>query len=73
MSDTVNMGDLIRDFINGDLDMEGEMVAGFNDNNESVLVVIGEDRMKISTAQNNGWIKINYVYKDGTFEEMFEK
>ena len=33
----------------------------------------GEIVWKISTLQDNGWIRINYYHKDGTVEEMFER
>ena len=33
----------------------------------------GEIVWKISTFQKNGWTRINYYYRDGSTEEMYEK
>lgn len=33
----------------------------------------GERYFRLTTAQHNGWCRINYVYEDGTVEELFEK
>lgn len=32
-----------------------------------------EERFKTETYQNNGWIRDNYYYKDGTVEEIYRK
>ena len=48
-------------------------------NEEGEFVIIeagtrdGERYFRLTTAQHNGWCRINYVYEDGTVEELFEK
>ena len=33
----------------------------------------GDSRFHLTTVQNNGWLRHNYIYKDGTREELFDK
>ena len=48
-------------------------------NNEGETVIIeherndGDPRFHLTTVQNNGWLRHNYNYKDGSREELFEK
>ena len=48
-----------------------------NDEGEFVIIEAGtrdgERYFRLTTAQHNGWCRINYVYEDGTVEELFEK
>ena len=48
-------------------------------NGDGELVIIQQGRMdgerffKVTTFQSNGWQRINYVWENGTVEELFEK
>ncbi len=48
-----------------------------NEDGEFVIIVHerndGDARFHLTTAQNNGWVRHNYIYEDGTREELFEK
>jgi len=46
---------------------EGETVIIEHEKNE------GDSRFHLTTVQNNGWLRHNYIYKDGTREELFDK
>lgn len=52
-------------------------LAGENEHGEVVIIEEGkvdEERVfRVTTAQHNGWVRINYFYKDGSVEEMFDK
>lgn len=57
-----------------DLPLTAEWYTG-----EPVIVeVTGKDESgnwiwKLSTAQDNGWMRITYYYADGTVEELYEQ
>lgn len=54
----------------------GSIVAGTNENGERVIIEhYDEDEpyFKVTTFQNNDWIRINYFYKDGSTEEIYER
>lgn len=46
-------------------------------NEETAIVTRGVDDcgkyFKVDTAQNNGWLRINHYYEDGTITETFER
>lgn len=48
-----------------------------NDDGELVIIqqgrIDGERFFKVTTFQSNGWQRINYVWENGTVEELFEK
>lgn len=48
-----------------------------NNNDENVIIEEGrEDGVhyyKLTTAQNNDWLRINHYYEDGTVTETFDK
>lgn len=51
-------------------------LAGKNSDGENVIVEHGQDEQKffkLTTSQKNGWLRINYIYEDGTSEELYEK
>lgn len=52
-------------------------VAGNNDNDEVVIIESGagsEGRFfRLTTAQSNGWCRINTYYEDGDAEEAYRK
>lgn len=51
--------------------------SGTNDEGETVIIEHekneGDSRFYLTTVQNNGWLRHNYIYKDGSREELFEK
>ena len=46
---------------------EGETVIIEHEKND------GDPRFHLTTVQNNGWLRHNYIYEDGSREELFEK
>lgn len=57
-------------------DHEDFPVAGFNENGERVIIdrYDGERKyFKVTTFQDNNWIRMNYYYQDGSFDEIYEK
>lgn len=51
-------------------------VVGTNEWGENVIIehCDGEDPcFKITTFQNNDWVRVVYVYKSGNFEEIYER
>ena len=48
-----------------------------NENGEFVIIEAGSQDsnryFRLTTAQNNGWCRINYFYEDGSYEELYEK
>lgn len=48
-----------------------------NVDGEPVVIECGKDNdlrfFKLSTAQTNNWLRVNYIWEDGTTEELFEK
>ncbi len=51
--------------------------VGTNEKGENVIVEYGYNSngryVRTATAQQNGWLRINYYYEDGTKEEFFDK
>ena len=51
--------------------------GGTNDEGETVIIEHekndGDPRFHLTTVQNNGWLRHNYIYEDGSREELFEK
>ena len=63
-----------KDFIDGKL--EKSLFTSTNENGDTIIVEICDDRFIIRTAQDNGWTRVNeYVYdEDGwTSSESYEK
>lgn len=56
-----------KDLPCGGTSNEGETVIIENEKNE------GDPRFHLTTIQNNGWLRHNYINKDGGREELFEK
>lgn len=52
---------------------EETMLAGKNEHDENVVLVRVGDRIKVTTSQSNGWLRINIYHKDGTVEELYDK
>lgn len=61
-------------FIDGSL--ERGIFTSRSDNNEELIVEVGDDGFKITTSQSNGWLRINiYTYNGNywTYEELYER
>ena len=48
------------------------MYPGTNDNGETVHISIYNERIVVSTMQDNGWSRINTYWRDSTREETFD-
>ena len=52
-------------------------LGGKDDSGNNVIVTHGENDngqyVKVQTVQKNGWIRTNYYYENGDFEELFSK
>lgn len=48
-----------------------EMLFGKNTKGEEVRISVFDDHIFVVTEQNNGWIRENYYYRDGSVEEIF--
>ena len=53
-------------------------ICTINEDGENIIVVWGVDKemgafYKLTTAQKNGWCRINTYYEDGTCEEEYVK
>lgn len=48
-----------------------------NEDGEPVIIEAGrtdgEKWFKLTTSQSNGWLRTNYIWENGTCEELFEK
>jgi len=52
-------------------------IGAENEDGEPVIIeggrTDGERWFKLTTSQNNGWLRINYIWENGLSEELFEK
>jgi rhamnose utilization protein RhaD (predicted bifunctional aldolase and dehydrogenase) len=48
------------------------MLVGESDNGERTLTSIFEDHIVHVTYQNNGWVRMNVLHRDGEIEEIFD-
>lgn len=60
-------------------------LAGTNEDGENVIIDRGCDKwsyagdswernfFKLTTAQHNGWTRVNFVYEDGSTDEFYTK
>lgn len=54
-------------------------LAAENEDGEAVILQIagtderGDPIFEMTTAQSNGWLRINYYYRDGTVEETYKR
>jgi hypothetical protein len=54
-------------------------LVGKNEDGETLIISVvkdietGSDAFKVETAQDNGWMRVNIYYKDGTVEELYER
>lgn len=52
---------------------KGLPICGKNEDDENVLIEKGDGCYKLTTAQHNGWTRINLYHRDGSIEEMYER
>jgi len=45
---------------------------GENEDGEIISISVFHDRIVLVTEQENGWIRKNFYYPDGTMEELFD-
>ena len=43
------------------------------DSGEDVIIEGGDNCYRLTTLQNNGWLRINEFYEDGTITETYER
>lgn len=48
-------------------------LVGKNEDGERVIVSINDNFAVVTTLQNNGWLRSNTYYPDGTATETFER
>ena len=48
-------------------------VAGTNEYGENIIIERGKGFFRLTTAQHNGWVRINTHYENGTSEETYSK
>lgn len=54
-------------------------LAGKNEDGENIIIQAGRDDdvggrfFKLTTAQGNGWTRIEHIFEDGTTTEEYEK
>lgn len=61
--------------LNALMDQYGDsttMFPGTNENGETVHISIFYDKIVVVTLQENGWVRKNIYYRDGTREETFD-
>lgn len=49
------------------------ILHGINSEGESVIVQKKKDYILTITSQSNGWLRKNYYYSNGDYEETYEK
>ena len=64
--------DNLREIMNkyGDID---HMIFGENQDGEDQRISIGQENIFVDTFQNNGWVRRNVFWYDGTVEEIYLK
>lgn len=50
---------------------KGEILAGDNNNGEPSIVKVSKSCVVVETYQDNGWLKVEYYHRDGTYEETY--
>lgn len=48
-------------------------LVGENEDGDMVMTEVTQEFVKITTYQQNGWVRVNYFYTDGTVEELYDK
>lgn len=64
-----------RKFLNEFYDgkVENGLFTTINEKGENVILEITPKFLKVSTCQNNDWIRVNIYHKDRTVEETYER
>lgn len=59
-----------------EIDIDDLPAVGVNSDDETILIELvnmdGEQVIKWTTCQSNGWERINYYWSDGTVEELYK-
>lgn len=48
-------------------------IAGQNNDGEAIVIAKGDGFYKLTTAQHNGWNRIEIIYANGDREEHYER
>ena len=48
-------------------------ICGTNEDGENIIIEQGCGFFKLTTAQHNGWTRINYICRDGSSDELYKK
>lgn len=48
-------------------------LTGVNEDSETTITEITDEFVCVMTFQENGWIRRNYYYTDGTCEEFYDR
>lgn len=67
----MNINVLVEKFKNGDL--KKDIYTTINEFDENVIVICSDDFLEVNTYQNNDWILHQVYYKNGDYEEIYEK
>ena len=69
------VNDYVVDFMSGNLEVGIYTTKNYDNENVIVQVIRGieEEHLQVITCQNNGWLRINCYYLDGTTTETFKK
>ena len=46
---------------------------GENENGEMVIISISKDNISTQTFQDNGWVRINTLWEDSMYEELYDR
>ncbi len=55
-----------------DNELEFGLYTSQDEEDRLVIIEVTNQYLKITTPQKNHWSRINYYYKDGTVEEIYE-
>ena len=55
-----------------DYKMYHDRAWGHNKDGEQVSISVNKDNVVVETFQNNGWLRQDWYWRDGTQEEVFE-
>ena len=64
------------EYLNLTKEYEEFPVVGTNEYGENVMIERydgSEPCFKVTTFQSNDWVRINFVYQDGTVDEFYER
>lgn len=48
-------------------------LCGQNVDGENIIIERGDGFLKLTTAQHNGWTRLNILFADGSSEEYYRK